>query len=171
MHIKTPDGELPRVAKGLTLNIINAKQAGVGMWLANLVARVPFTVRLVITVVVLLGLFLLSGPVILNHVGFFLVVILLLFFDRIIARTEKKVEYVADPVAVISLEDNYLVVNHHRIKASDITRLALGDDGKHGYLQFPFNPKFDARLSFPRDQIAPLSMHLKKLLPDITLVE
>lgn len=141
------------------------------MWLANMVAKVPFSIRLALTIVILVGLFLLSGPVILNHVGFFLVVILLLFFDRIIACTEKRVMYVEDPVAAVTLEDNYLVVNEHRIVATEVTRIALGDDGKQGYLQFPFNPKFKARLSFPTSQIAPLSMHLKKLLPDVTLVE
>ncbi|MCC5879681.1 MAG: hypothetical protein JJU03_07290 [Idiomarina sp.] len=141
------------------------------MWLANIVAKVPFKIRLAFALVVLVGLFILSGPVIFNHTGFFLVLLFLLFFDRILARTEHQVHHVEDPVAQVTLESGKLVVCGVAYPASKITRVALGSDGDKGYLQFPFNPKFKARLSFPANQVAPLSMHIKQLLPDVTLVE
>lgn len=141
------------------------------MWLADAVAKIPFKIRLIFTLGVLVGLFFLSGPVIFNHTGFFLVLIFLLFFDRILARTEHQIQYVEDPVEKIHLQGDKLVVAGVSYPASKITRVALGSDGNRGYLQFPFNPKFKARLSFPVDQLAPLTMHIKTLLPDVTLVE
>lgn len=141
------------------------------MWLANIVAKIPFNLRLAFTLVVLVGLFLLSGPIIFNHTGFFLVLIFLLFFDRIVARTEHQVHHVEDPVAQVTLSDGKLVVCGVAYPASKITRVALGSHRDRGYLQFPFNPKFNARLSFPADQVAPLTMHIKRLLPDVTFVE
>lgn len=141
------------------------------MWLADAVGKIPFKIRLFFTLAILIGLFFLSGPVIFNHIGFFLVLIFLLFFDRILARTEHQVLYVEDPVAQIHLQADKLVVVGVSYPANKISRVALGSDGSRGYLQFPFNPKFKARLSFPADQLAPLTMHIKTLLPDVTLVE
>lgn len=141
------------------------------MWLADAVAKIPFKIRLIFTLAVLIGLFFLSGPVIFNHTGFFLVLIFLLFFDRILARTEHQIKHIEDPVEQIHLHGEKLVVAGVSYPASKITRIALGSDGHRGYLQFPFNPKFKARLSFPVDQLAPLTMHIKQLLPDVILVE
>lgn len=141
------------------------------MWLANAVGKIPFKIRLIVTFVVLVGLFLLSGPVIFNHTGFILVLIFLLFFDRILMRTEHQVHHVEDPVAQVTLQNDKLVIAGVAYPASKITRVAIGSAGDRGYLQFPFNPKFKARLSFPADQLAALTMHIKTLLPDVTLVE
>ena len=141
------------------------------MWLANLVATIPIKVRLVGTVVVLLGLLLLGGPIILNYTGLIFVLVFLLFFDRIVARTEHREVYVEDPVSEIRVENGVLHIGAHSIAADKVQRVALGSTGRKGYLQFPFNPKFGARLSFPTDQVARLSMHLKQLLPDVVLVE
>lgn len=141
------------------------------MWLANIVSIIPFKVRLIATLVVFGGLFFLAGPIILNYTGLYFVLIFLLFFDRIIARTEHQETYVEEPVPAIRLEDGVLHVGQFSIAAEQVQRIALGNTGRRGYLQFPFNPGFKARLSFPTDQIAPLSMHLKQLLPKVTLVE
>lgn len=141
------------------------------MWLAKVVGSIPFKARLLGTLVVLVGLLLLSGPVIFNHTGFFLVLIFLLFFDRIIARTEHREVYVDDPINHIQLQDGVLHVAQHRIDASLVQRVALGSSGRRGYLQFPFNPKFAARLSFPTEQVDAVSQHLKQLLPDVVIVE
>lgn len=141
------------------------------MWLANIVSTVPFKVRLIAAVVVFGGLFLLAGPVMLNQLGLYFVIIFLLFFDRIIARTELKETYVEDPVAEVRVESGTLFVGAYSIDADQITRVAIGNTKHHGYLQFPFSPGFKVRLSFPTDKVAPLSMHLKQLLPEVTLVE
>lgn len=141
------------------------------MWLANAVGKIPFVVRLVSVLVVFATLLALSGPIIFNHVGFFLLLLFILFFDRILMRTEHKPIRVEDPVAVIRREADTLIVLDQRVDANSVTRLALGATGDTGYLQFPFNPKFKVRLVFPADQVAPLSMHLKTLLSDVTLVE
>lgn len=141
------------------------------MWLANAVGKIPFSLRLAFVAVVFAFLLVMSGPVIFNHLGFFLVLLFLLFFDRIVERTETKPQYVEDVVAVVQRDGDYLQVQDKRILAAEVQRVAVGSDGQRGYLQFPFNPKFGVRLVFPNDQVGPLSLHIKTLLPEVILVD
>ncbi|RUO30758.1 hypothetical protein CWE12_05830 [Aliidiomarina sedimenti] len=141
------------------------------MWLANAVGKIPFWIRVAFVVAVFSILLVMSGPVIFNHAGFFLVLLFLLFFDRIVARTEHKSVYVEDVIEAVQLEGGRLRILGESIEASQVQRIAIGSNGEQGYLQFPFNPKFRVRLLFPADQVGQLSLHLKRLLPDIILVE
>lgn len=141
------------------------------MWWANKIGAIPFVVRVVFAVVVFGGLYLLAGAVVFNQLGFFLVLLFFLFFDRIVARTEKTITWVENPLDVISRQGDTLVVCEIHYPAEKVHRLALGDDGKQGYLQFPFNPDFNIRLSFPRTHVEPLRSHLLHLLPDSNIVD
>ncbi|MGX5915465.1 hypothetical protein ACR0ST_12100 [Aliidiomarina sp. Khilg15.8] len=142
------------------------------MWLANLVGSVPFKIRLALVIALLVVLFILSGPVIVNQTGFFLLLIFLLFFDKIISRTEHIPAYSDDIVATVTREGNDLVVGGERIAVDRVKRVAVGvADEQTGYLQFPFNPRFKARYTFPAEQTPALRTHLQTLLPHVTLVE
>lgn len=142
------------------------------MWLANLVGSVPFKIRLALVVAMLAVLFVLAGPVIVNQTGFFLLLIFLLFFDKIISRTEHIPAYSEDIVATITREGDCLVIGGERIALEQVKRIAVGvADENTGYLQFPFNPKFKARYTFPAEQTPALRSHLQTLLPHVTLVE
>ena len=141
------------------------------MWLARVVGSVPFKLRLAFVVIIFTALFLLSGPVIFNHIGFFLLLIFLLFFDRIVARTELKPVFVDDVLAAVSRDGDTLIVNGKRIDANLVNRVAVGRDGELGYLQFPFNPQFKVRLTYPATQVGALRLQLKRLIEDVTLVE
>jgi hypothetical protein len=142
------------------------------MWLANAVGSVPFKIRLALVLFLLLMLFVLAGPVILNQTGFFLLLIFLLFFDKIVSRTEHIPAYSEDIVSDITREGDYLVVGGERVVAAQVKRIAVGvADEETAYLQFPFNPRFKARYTFPAEQAPALRHHLQTLLPHVTLVE
>lgn len=141
------------------------------MWWANKVGTIPFAIRVIFAVVIFAGLYLLAGPIVFNQLGFFLVLLFFLFFDRIVARTEKTITWVDDPVAVISRQQGNLIVCDIPYPVDKLRRLALGDNGKQGYLQFPFNPDFAIRLSFPIQHTEALRTHLQHLLPDIIIVD
>lgn len=142
------------------------------MWLANLVGSVPFKIRLALVLILLIAMFALAGPVVVNQAGFLLLLLFLIFFDKVVSRTEHVPAYSHDIVADITREGDYLVVGGEHILAEQVKRLAVGvADEETGYLQFPFNPKFKARYTFPAEQTPALRTHLQTLLPHVTLVE
>lgn len=142
------------------------------MWLANLVGSVPFKIRLALVAILLVGMFALAGPIVLQQAGFLLLLIFLMFFDKVVSRTEHMPAYSQNIVSDITREGDYLVIGGERILADQVKRVAVGAaDENTGYLQFPFNPRFKVRYTFPAEQTHALRTHLKMLLPHVTLVE
>lgn len=142
------------------------------MWLANWVAKVPFKIRLALVTIVLIGMFLLAGPVILRHTGLWLVLIFLIFFDKVLSKTEHKKTYSEDILKDVVVENDHLKVGEQRIEIEKLSRIAIGESSKrHGYLQFPFNPKFAVSYYFPAEQTERLRAYLAQQLPDVTFVE
>lgn len=142
------------------------------MWLAQLVGSVPFKIRLALVIVLLGGMFALAGPVVIQQAGFLLLLIFLIFFDKVVSRTEHVPAFSHDIISDITREGDYLVIGGERILADQIKRIAVGAaDEETGYLQFPFNPRFKVRYTFPAEQTPALRTHLTTLLPHVTLVE
>ncbi|RUO26826.1 hypothetical protein CWE09_09085 [Aliidiomarina minuta] len=142
------------------------------MWLANWVGKVPFKIRLALVISILVAMFLLAGPVIIQHTGLWLVLIFLIFFDKILAKTEHKKTYSNDILKDVIVEGEYLKVGQQRIEKDKLSRIAIGESSKrYGYLQFPFNPKFAVSYYFPAEQTERLRAYLAQQLPDVTFVE